>query len=169
MAWVKRLFVDEIDAIFKKRETETLQILTHYVLATFLQEKVNGIIFENCVGCKIDHPSQDQHICIAPDPDTDCLVECWYQEAADALSFAEIKEVITTTQEYLEVGLLKISPEFSFYRCVSEKLRSWKATEFRQFVHDLEVEDRIKEAVNFAKEECHLRKELKEKWTTLTF
>ena len=164
MAWVKRLFVDEVDATFKKKETETLQLLTRYVLATFLQEKVNAIVFENCVGCKINHPSQDQHICIAPDPNTDCLIEFWYHEAADTLDIAAVKEVIAVTQENIEVGVLPISPEFDLNQYIIRHISTLKETEFSHVIDDLEIDDGIKQAVSFAKEEIDLCKELMEKW-----
>jgi len=117
---------------------EVVESLARYICLKVFDEKYAEFVRRTCNGCVVDHPSQNQHVCMDPDDDT---VAFWCEEVWNDLSDHYIYVIFV--QALVE---LKIHPgvfEISLVRKVMDEFRIDEADE-------IEVSEEVKAAVQTA-------------------
>ena len=87
-----------------------VRIITRFVVACMLNEKVTRLIKAICYGCQIDHPCEDEHTCMFADPCMNVCTKIFVKRYID-----KIIEIIRLTVKYAGIVLLNIFPRNMIY------------------------------------------------------
>ena len=130
-----------IDKVEKKIETiimaEEVKKLLRYLYAEQLRLGYRSMIEIRCDGCKIDHPSQKQHICLDPSENEAFLTYELYDAAEMALDKQYLELVFIETANTLGLNHSLVDFESS----IQDYLQHWEATGFQDVEKSLEVEE----------------------------
>lgn len=127
-------FTDEVEKVEKITMVEELRDLLRYLYAEQLMKAHRLIVESRCEGCKIDHPSQTQHMCLYPDSDPYALSLYGLSESSLNKTYLKALFIETANILWLNYKLIDID------RTLREFLQCWDATDFQDVDRSLDVQ-----------------------------
>ena len=116
---------------------EEVKKLLRYLYAEKLRLGYRSVIEIRCDGCKINHPSQKQHICLDPS-EHDALLTYELYDAAE----------MGVDKQYLELVFIEAAKTLGLNHClvdfesfIQDCLHHWETTGFQDIDKSLDVEE----------------------------
>ena len=113
--------------------------LLRYLYAEQLELAYRSMIEIGCDGCKINHPSQKQHICLDPSENEALLTFAMYDAAEATIDKEYIKLIFIEAAKTLGLNHRLVDFESFIHDC----LQHWEATDFQDVNKSLEVEESL--------------------------
>ena len=145
--------MDEMDAWFKTEEFKNLGRLIKYIYAQSLTEEANKLLKSRCDGCQTDHPGQQNHICIDPQPASNPFILYLYAEALESIDLTRVESTFHRSRKILNWGYGSNAPRQDYSWHIKKCVSVWYFSDFASLDSDLKVDDNISEAVTQARKD----------------